>query len=107
MPFGGVVVNKVNPGSGADGEGVEPELAELLGDEELAARVAANFDDFQALAARDRANIDRLTSSLGGSAVIEVPYLDHDVHDLTGLLELDRWLFAESAKARATGRLAR
>ncbi len=107
MPFGGVIVNKVNAEAAELDPELESQLAELLGDRELAARVAANAEDFRVLAARDRANIDQLAGELGGGAVIEVPYLDHDVHDLAGLLEVDRYLFAESEKAEVTGRLAR
>ena len=29
--------------------------------------------------------------------MIEVPYLDHDVHDLAGLMEINRYLFAAGA----------
>jgi anion-transporting ArsA/GET3 family ATPase len=102
MPFGGVVVNKVH----YEGEfPVEPgdlraELAGLMGDADLAERVTATFADFQTLSACDRRNIDRLTSELGTDAVIEVPYLDHDVHDLPGLLEIDRYLFASGSEER-------
>ena len=34
-------------------------------------------------------------------AVIEIPYLDHDVHDLAGLMEINRYLFASGADERA------
>jgi anion-transporting ArsA/GET3 family ATPase len=102
MPFGGVIVNKVH----YEGEvEVDPgelraELAELIGDAELAERVTANFADFQTLSARDRRNIDRVAEELGRGVVIEVPYLDHDVHDLAGLLEIDRYLFASGSDER-------
>ena len=33
--------------------------------------------------------------------MIEVPYLDDDVHDLAGLLEVNRYLFASGRKERA------
>ena len=33
--------------------------------------------------------------------VIRVPYLDEDVHDLAGLMEINRYLFAAGAKERA------
>ena len=97
MPFGGVIVNKVHYGGEPSERAGAEELGELLGDAELAARVSANFDDFRALAARDRRNIARLGAELGAGAVIEVPYLDHDVHDLAGLIEINRYLFASSA----------
>ena len=102
MPFGGVIVNKVHYEGELDDAGTDMrgELGELLSDPELADRVAANFDDFRALSARDRRNIDRLASELGTSAVIEVPYLDHDVHDLAGLLEINRYLFASGSEER-------
>ncbi len=67
LPFGGVIVNKVHYESELPdyGEGFAAELAEALGDEDLARRVLENFDDYRALAARDRRNIERLD---GGDA---------------------------------------
>jgi hypothetical protein len=32
--------------------------------------------------------------------VIEVPYLDHDVHDLAGLMRINRYLFAAGSEER-------
>jgi anion-transporting ArsA/GET3 family ATPase len=109
LPFGGVIVNKVHAfgdGAGADGAGLERELAGLLSDEELARRVAANLADYRALAERDAANIDHLAAELRTRKVIRVPYLDEDVHDLAGLAEVNRYLFAaeeERAELLATG----
>jgi anion-transporting ArsA/GET3 family ATPase len=102
LPFGGVIVNKVHyPADGAQGDGDLPaRLAEKLGDPDLAGRVAENFADYQALAERDARNIDRLAGELRTKAVIRVPYLDEDVHDLAGLAEINRYLFA-SAEERA------
>jgi anion-transporting ArsA/GET3 family ATPase len=110
LPFGGVIVNKVHypaerlRGDGAD---LEAELAAKLGDEELARRVAENFADYQALAERDARNIDRLAGELRTKGVIRVPHLDEDVHDLAGLAEIDRYLFANAKQreALAAGRL--
>jgi anion-transporting ArsA/GET3 family ATPase len=101
MPFGGVIVNKVHYEGelAASGDRLEPELIERLGDD-LGRRVAANFDDFRALSERDRRNIEQLATELGTSAVIEVPYLDHDVHDLGGLIEINRYLFASGSEER-------
>lgn len=99
LPFGGVIVNRVH----TEGRGVDqPEeltevLAEALADEDLAARVAANFADYRALAARDAQNIAKLGRELRGSSVIEVPYLTEDVHDLAGLFEINGHLFAEDS----------
>jgi anion-transporting ArsA/GET3 family ATPase len=97
LPFGGVIVNKVHYPSEhlrADGEDLRGALADALGDDDLARRVAENFADYQALAERDARNIDHLAAELRTSTVIRVPYLDEDVHDLGGLAEINRYLFA-------------
>jgi anion-transporting ArsA/GET3 family ATPase len=109
LPFGGVVVNKVHyPAERLRGEAddLEAALAARLGDGDLARRVAENFADYQALAERDARNIERLTNELRTSAVIRVPHLDEDVHDLGGLAEINRYLFASSEErvALAAGR---
>ena len=99
LPFGGVIVNKVHyPTEELRGDGVELDeaLAEKLGDEDLSRRVSENFSDYQALAERDSGNIERLARELRTQAVIRVPYLDEDVHDLAGLAEINRYLFASS-----------
>ena len=109
LPFGGVIVNKVHYPAEHLKEGDEElpaALADALGDEELAQRVFENFSDYQALAERDARNIERLATELRSSGVIRVPYLDEDVHDLAGLAEIDRYLFAtgEERVAMAAGR---
>jgi anion-transporting ArsA/GET3 family ATPase len=111
LPFGGVIVNKVHyPAEQLRAEDepddVETALAEQLGDEDLARRVCANFSDYQALAERDARNIEHLANELQAKGVIRVPYLDEDVHDLAGLAEINRYLFAtgEERVAMAAGR---
>jgi anion-transporting ArsA/GET3 family ATPase len=99
LPFGGVIVNKVHyPAEQLRGSGtnLEASLAEKLGDDDLAKRIADNFADYQALAERDSRNIERLANELRAQGVIRVPYLDEDVHDLAGLAEINRYLFASS-----------
>ncbi len=99
LPFGGVIVNKVHYPAEDLGDGggeMEAALAEKLGDAELATRVAENFADYQALAERDARNIKRLARELRTRGVIRVPILDEDVHDLAGLAEINRYLFASS-----------
>jgi anion-transporting ArsA/GET3 family ATPase len=104
LPFGGVIVNRVHydvSGAPQGGHGdVEPKLAAALGNPDLAARVAANHADFRALAERDRRNVEELAREMKTSAVIQVPYLDDDVHDLAGLREVNRYLFASGAAER-------
>ncbi|HSS32887.1 MAG TPA: ArsA-related P-loop ATPase [Solirubrobacterales bacterium] len=109
LPFGGVIVNKVHYPAEClrtDVEDLSDELAQKLDDADLAARVTANFSDYQALAERDAHNIDHLATELRTKGVIRVPYLDEDVHDLAGLAEINRYLFAtgEERVALAAGR---
>ena len=107
MPFGGVIVNKVQyEGRLPDeAEAQLPELEDLLesavGDPDLAARVAANFEAFRRLSERDRRNVEHLARELRTRAVIQVPYLDEDVHDLAGLMRVNRYLFASGSEERA------
>jgi anion-transporting ArsA/GET3 family ATPase len=104
LSFGGVIVNKVHyPANGLSESAIESpdELAVRLGDEALARRVIDNFADYQALAERDADNIERLTRELRSKVVIRVPYLDEDVHDLAGLAEVNRYLFASGEERAA------
>ena len=102
LPFGGVIVNKVHYESELPDytDDLPAELAAALGDEELARRVLENFDDYRALAARDQRNIERLTAEMRARLVIEVPYLDQEVHDLAGLMRINEYLFAAGPKER-------
>jgi len=118
LPFGGVIVNKVHyPAERLRGDGEPDDLEGALaarlaggaGDQDgagdtldrgaardLAQRVCENFADYQALAERDARNIEHLARELRTSGVIRVPHLDEDVHDLGGLAEINRYLFASS-----------
>ena len=93
MPFGGVIVNRMHVEQ-PDGE---DELGSL--DPELAAKVAANYDDFHTLALRDRRNVEELAADVGDRPLIIVPYLDEDIHDLAGIEAMDSYLFAPSGEA--------
>jgi anion-transporting ArsA/GET3 family ATPase len=101
LPVGGVIVNKVHYEFDGDGAEVEGELAGLIGDRDLVERVASNFADYEALAQRDTRNIDRLARELDARRVIRVPYLDEDVHDLEGLVQINRYLFASAEEREA------
>jgi anion-transporting ArsA/GET3 family ATPase len=99
LPFAGVVVNRVHHdllGDSEDEDLTAALLSELPG--ELAGRVAENFHDYHVLARRDQRNVERLADELGDSPLLLVPYLDHDVHDIEGLLRVHRYLFASPAE---------
>ena len=93
MPFGGVVVNRVHS---VEADADARELAVPLG-EELARRVADDLADQRKLAERDRRSIEVLRGRLGSKPMVEVPELTRDVHDLDGLRELERHLFAAAS----------
>jgi anion-transporting ArsA/GET3 family ATPase len=101
LPVGGVIVNKVHYEADEETEyEAEADLRGLL-DDDLAERVAQNFRDYQALAQRDARNVQHLEHELQPKAVIRVPYLDEDVHDLEALLKIDRYLFASEEQREA------
>jgi len=99
LPFAGVVVNRVHHDLLGDSD--PDDLLAALRSElepELAARVAENFHDYHVLARRDQTNVKRLAEELGGSPLLLVPHLDHDVHDIEGLLRVHRYLFASPSE---------
>jgi anion-transporting ArsA/GET3 family ATPase len=102
LPFAGVIVNRVHHDVLAGGEpddAASSVTREL--DSDLASRVLQNFHDYHVLARRDERNIERLRVELDGRPLLLVPQLDHDVHDVEGLLAVRRWLFAiEAERAR-------
>ncbi len=99
MPFGGVLVNRVHHDEAPDAD--PEEVAAALEDElgpKLAAKVAENFRDYQVLARRDHANIERLAGKLDDRRLVLLPYLDEDVHDAGGLARINRFLFASDSE---------
>jgi anion-transporting ArsA/GET3 family ATPase len=99
LPFAGVIVNRVHHDILGDAD--PGDLLSELGDglpADLAARVAHNFDDYHVLARRDRAGVQRLGDELGDRPLLLVPQLDDDVHDVAGLLDVHRFLFASDAE---------
>ncbi len=102
LPFGGVIVNKVHPAILGDERqrseaalrrAASTQLAEADLPPELANRVGDAFLAYQSLADRDRENVTLLTRRLGAKPLLEVPFLDEDVHDLAGLERLEKHLF--------------
>jgi anion-transporting ArsA/GET3 family ATPase len=99
LPFAGVIVNRFHEDL-PDGDGASlANLASALGDD-LATRVLANLADYRVLAARDAANIARLRAELDSEPVLLVPRFDDDVHDISGLLRMHQFLFADATDGR-------
>ena len=99
--FEGVVVNRVHHDLLGDADATEvPEALREVLPARLAAKVAANFDDYHALARRDERNMSHLEAELGETPLLLVPHFDSDVHDVEGLLRVHRYLFATEAERR-------
>ena len=94
MPRGELIVNRVHF-DGLGGRSLEEVQALLAPDlgERLAARVAANLGDFDALVRRDRDTIARLSRELEQRDPLLVPHLDEDVQDLAGVARVAEHLF--------------
>jgi len=50
------------------------------------------------LARRDERNIARLATELDSRPLLLVPHFDDDVHDIAGLMQVHRYLFATQAE---------
>jgi anion-transporting ArsA/GET3 family ATPase len=108
LPFGGMIVNKVHPsyvgGVPAARTRLKAKAKRALREagvpDPTAGRAAENLVHYQALADRDRENIEALERRIGSGPIVEVPLLDHDVHDLKGVALVARHLFAEAAAER-------
>src|SRR5581483_4956430 len=85
MPFGGVIVNRMHHDA----------LTGELGPK-LAGKVMGNLGEYRVLAARDAANVADVGRRFGRAPLIAVPHLDEDVHDVAGLLAVQRYLFASA-----------
>ena len=95
MPFGGLIVNRVQPPDGLDGDphAVATDLAGSLGDE-LARKVAATYAEAQLLARRDESSLAHLRETVGDPEPVIVPQLPGDVHDVDGLVAVHDHLFS-------------
>jgi anion-transporting ArsA/GET3 family ATPase len=89
-----LVINRLHPldPDGSDPARAAERLRSVLGGE-LAARVASVHAEFQLMAEREQASIDRLTATLGRSATFGAVDRGADVHDADGLVWLCRELF--------------
>ena len=94
----GLVVNRVHPSFGRP----VTTAAVAAGTAERAATLAdtpigglyRNLADFQAVASREQAHLAGLTGAVAPAPVVWVPFLRSDVHDLAGMAEVARHVFA-------------
>lgn len=108
--MGGFVVNRVHgealaePGAKEEWEAIRQDPGRILcaldlpADPDLAVRLAENLDRFEALARRDTTQIERLTRACPGTDLWRrVPAFGADVHDLSGLTRINRYLFPSTS----------
>lgn len=95
MHRSGVIVNRIHPldQNGSDTRSVASRLAPALGGR-LAETVAQVHEDVQLLARTDQAAVRRLRAALRGPTPVCLTDRDRDLHDLPGLADLHRELFA-------------
>jgi anion-transporting ArsA/GET3 family ATPase len=93
-PPAAVVVNKVHEPVPDDSEALDLDAG-------LLAKVEASASESQFLAERDAAGLSRLRAALGEPAVVAVPQLADDVHDLDGLARVGEHLFTDPPPAAA------
>jgi anion-transporting ArsA/GET3 family ATPase len=82
-----IVVNRVHPSFGSD-------RLDGLADGPLAPFITV-LHDSQAVVAGQDTVLSSLTDKLPAGAVVKIPFLDTDVHDLEGLASLAQWLTPE------------
>lgn len=82
-----IVVNRVHPSFGSDRLGA-------LGDGPFTPFITV-LHDSQTVAAGQDTVLATLTNELPAGAVVKIPFLDTDVHDLDGLASLAQWLTPE------------
>ena len=99
-----LIVNRVHPHFGAGSPAVVARRTEALEGTALAP-FAANLADFATLAATEDGHLAGLTDRVAPAPVVKVPFLDTDVHDLSGLDRIATHLFPDAAEraARSTG----
>jgi hypothetical protein len=112
LQLGGFVVNRVHPRGPAAPTAerlrellaARPELRGYTPDDlaRAAGDLERTYGDFQSLAEIDAAQVERLRAIAGEAPIVEVPLFDHDVHDVEGLLLVDRYLIGEGARPQGS-----
>ena len=84
LPFGGVIVNKVHYSDDAPARAGRRPRRPAGRRGPAPSGSPPTSPTTRALAERDRRNVEHLANEMRTRAVIQVPYLDFDVHDLAG-----------------------
>jgi anion-transporting ArsA/GET3 family ATPase len=95
IPVRALIVNRVHPRFGDDhAEDLRRRAAEC-DDAELAG-LLTNLADFAAMADTEEHQLKGLAARVAGAAVVRVPFLSTDVHDVAGLDTVGDWIFGRT-----------
>ena len=95
IPVAALIVNRVHPQfTDKLPESVRQRAQTLVGSD--LGRLYSNLADFALIAAREADHLEGLAEQVTPAPVARVPYLRSDVHDLDGLGEISRHLFADT-----------
>ena len=95
LPVEALIVNRVHPAFSLESpEAVRARAVDRAGT--ALEGLTTNLADFTAVSAREHAHLAGLAESVAPAPVMLVPFLDADVHDLSGLDRIASHLFAES-----------
>ena len=94
LPVEALIVNRVHPAFSLESPAAVRARANDRAGTALEG-LTMNLADFTAVSAREHAHLSGLAESIAPAPVVLVPFLDADVHDLTGLDRIAGHLFAE------------
>jgi hypothetical protein len=87
-----LIVNRMHPRFSTSSVGVLRERARSLQDTDLG-RQYANLADFVQVAGDEGVHLRGLAAKVAPAPVVQVPFLESDVHDVEGLDRVARHLF--------------
>lgn len=100
MPFGGFIVNRVNPtfhSPGVDHETLQMMIkgtSQISAETPLLQKFAKILDQFRSLGEQDRYQINQFMGQFEKPPLLRlIPYFSDDVHDLKGLEQINAYLF--------------
>jgi anion-transporting ArsA/GET3 family ATPase len=91
-----LIVNRMHPRFAPSLAEAARERAETLAGTAIGDHYA-NLADFQLIASREEDHLGGLVGKVGDAVIVRVPFLRSDVHDLAGLEELGRYVFADGS----------
>jgi len=92
IPIRALIVNRMHPSFSTSNPATTVDRAHRFAGTDLG-DLYANLADFQQVAAHEHEHIAGLADRVAPAPVIGVPFLQTDVHDLSGLTEIGRHLF--------------